>query len=189
MIQEIKSKAPLSGYAIERVYTLDQSLKAITNESLPLPSESDVRVGWDWRHLKPTVLEVKLLLGLDADTSHPFWAWVETVGTFHVIGSPKVPIEEFVKLQAVAILLPYARQYLANLTVNTLAGAWHLPSIDVQAMMAQFDPEKTTGARQTREGKLFIPPPAATTVQKAPIGKKARRKTKAPAKRRPLKKG
>jgi preprotein translocase subunit SecB len=167
MTQEVKSKAPLSGYAIERVYMLEQSLKTISRNQLPLPKESDVSFGWDWRHLKPGVFEVKLILGLEPDTSHPFTAWVTTVGTFQVSGSPKVPVEEFVRLQAVAILLPYARQYLANLTVNTLSGACHLPSLDVQDMMTQFDPNKTTGARQMREGKTsLLPEPSPTRSDK-----------------------
>ncbi len=182
MTQEVKSKAPLSGYAIERVYTLEQSLRPIKSDALPLPNESDVNFGWDWRYLKPGVLEVKLVLGLEPDTTHPFEARITTVGTFIVTGEPKVPIEEFVRLQAVAILLPYARQYLANLTVNTLTGPMHLPSLDVQVMMARFDPEKTTGAHQRREGQQFLAAPKAPSGQTraipGPTTKRRKRKAK-----------
>jgi hypothetical protein len=61
-------------------------------------------------------------------------------------------MERFAALHAVAILLPYARQYLTNLTVNTLAGAYYLPAVNTVELMKGFDPSKTTAASQRVDG-------------------------------------
>jgi preprotein translocase subunit SecB len=142
---------PLSGYNLLRVYLRSAELKAV-----PPPSEAkshNVSFGWDWRFLKePRAFEVLLTLAIEPSKEHPYSASVEAVGRFRQNSdAPAVEFERFVTLQAVAILLPYVRQYLTNLTVNTRAGAYYLPSVNVAELMKGIDLSESTGASQLAE--------------------------------------
>ena len=137
---------PLSGYAISGVHTISQVLqpKEATDSA-----EGGVRFGWDWRQVEQDVFEVLIRLAVEPAAARPYSASVELVGRFRqTVPSPSVPREEFASLQAVAILLPYARQFLATLTLSTASGAYHLPSVNVAALMQGFDVKATTGAGQ-----------------------------------------
>jgi len=144
---------PLSGYALLDVYTYEQSLKPYDGNKKP-PIETEVSFGWDWRYVTTDIFEVKLLVSITPTVDKPLSASSTLVGTFRVSGTPRIPLESFVTLQAVAILLPYARQYLANLTVNTLGGAFHLPSINVEELMTRFDLTKATATSQKENGDI-----------------------------------
>lgn len=152
------ASALTSGYSIANVYILEQSLVPATADALTGASEEgDLTVGWDWRHVQTDVFEVKLELLKAPGRRRPYTAAVTTVGTFQRAGNPSVSLHEFVRVQAVAILLPYGRQFLATLTGNTPPGPVHIPTLNVVAMTQSFDPEKATGFRQERESA----PPAS----------------------------
>lgn len=171
---------PASGYAILKVYTSAQSLEVKDIDTLPIGT-LDVKFGWDWRYVAADTFEVKVSIVLEPEKSRPFSASTTVVGVFRRVGdSHKVTLRNFVGLQAVAILLPYARQYIANLTVNTMTGAFNLPTVNVVALMADFDPEKTTGAHQEKDGQ--IPDGSVKAAPKA-LKKEQRKKLS------PLKKG
>jgi len=141
---------PLSGYSIQQVYASHLSFDARPSKNLPdIPVDDEF--GWDWRLVSDGEFEVRITVSIGAAKNRALVASTTVVGRFSSSGTPNVPVEKFVGLQAVAILLPYARQYLAAATVNSPTGAFHLPTINVVELMKNFDPDKTTAARQRAE--------------------------------------
>jgi preprotein translocase subunit SecB len=159
----VTKNVPLSGFSILKVYAVEMSLHAEDAENLPAGT-LDVNFGWDWRYVSADTFEVKISVALKPEKSRPFSVSTTLVGVFRKVGdSSKLSLQEFTKLQAVAILLPYARQYLANLTVNTVTGAYNLPTVNVVGLMANFDISKTTGASQEKDGQIPIDRPVKTS--------------------------
>jgi preprotein translocase subunit SecB len=141
---------PLSGYAIVKIYMTSAELK-LKQPTNPEVTEPVVNFGWDWRrgNTDKSVFEVRISLAMEPVKERPYYAAVDAVGRFRKIGQSSVlPVEQFAALQAVAILLPYARQHLTSLTVNTLPGAYYLPSLNVVELMKGFDISKTTAAKE-----------------------------------------
>ena len=140
---------PLSGYVIVSVYTAGQHLELKDSDA---PDSDDVQFAWDWRLLEQDLFEVLVRLGIEAVKERPYAASVELVGRFRRMSSvTSVELIKFAHLQAVAILLPYARQALASLTLMTEPGAYHLPSVNVVALMEDFNAKDATGAKQLEE--------------------------------------
>ena len=137
---------PLSGYAIREVYATRMSYQLRSASESGATSGED-EFGWDWRVVSDAEFEVRITVTVGAP-SHPLTADATVVGRFARSGAPTVGMEEFASLQAVAILLPYARQYLAAVTTNAPTGTFHLPTVNVVELMKNFDPGKTTAARQ-----------------------------------------
>lgn len=137
---------PVSGYTILAVYTTTQELKPVAPEKLT--EQEQVAVSWDWRWLERRVLEVRLGIRVD-DRNRGAHFSSDCVGRFHQVeDTPAVDLEEFVSLQAVAMLLPYLRQYLSLLTLNTLAGSYLLPSLNVTELRKDFNLSGATGKKQ-----------------------------------------
>lgn len=138
---------PLSGYSIITVYSTNQELR---HKDAGEPAEhGSLRVGWDWRWVEHRVFEVSISVALEPAPSRDEFSIVNAVGRFRQVGESQTPtLEEFVRLQAVAILLPYARQFLTSLTANSIYGAYYLHTLNVVQLTKDFDPAKTTGARQ-----------------------------------------
>lgn len=144
-----KQNSPLSGYAIVKVYQTSAQLKPVPPGEIKGDGEG-ASFSWDWRWgASVAAFEVRLTVSLEAAAERPYSATVDAVGRFRQVGDkPAVAIEEFVRLQAVAIVMPYLRQHLTNLTVNTLSGPYFLPSINIAELMKDFDPKKATGATE-----------------------------------------
>ncbi len=156
-VQEI----PLSGYSILDVYATKLSY-AVRPSSTTSEGDGKDEFGWDWRIISDTEFEVRITITVGAPI-HQLTADTTVVGRFARSGTPTVGIQEFASLQAVAILLPYARQYLAAVTTNAPRGAFHLPTVNVVELMKNFDPSKTTAARQLAQA----PPAEGPEKQRA----------------------
>lgn len=151
MTRTTTESEPLSGYAITGVFVINQELKQVPDDAkLPEADEVDLTFSWDWRFSETRdVFEVMLGVSTTASQKRRYTTSVMVVGVFKQVGEvPSLPIKEFVALQAIAILLPYLRQHLAALTMATVAGAFHLPTINVMRLVKAFNPESTSGARQ-----------------------------------------
>jgi preprotein translocase subunit SecB len=137
---------PVSGYTILAVYTTKQLLEPLgPNES---GGQERVSISWDWRWLESRVIEVRLVFEIDAPNRRSRIS-ADCIGRFHQVeDSPSVDLDEFVSLQAVAMLLPYIRQYLSALTINTLVGPYILPSLNVTEIRKDFNFEAATGKGQ-----------------------------------------
>lgn len=159
-----RHELPLSGYAIEKVYTTDQHFQY--KEPGDEDVHSQVDIGWDWRLLLPaqeeTRFEVRLSASVEPSTERTELISASIAGRFRLVDpSPTVPVADFVRLQAPAILLPYVRQVLSHLTMMSYYGTYYLPPINVVELMQDFDPANTTGARQLAEFAEALKPPRA----------------------------
>lgn len=137
----------LTGYSIVIVYTPTVELHMTSPDKAV--DAADVQFGWDWRRGDEDIFEVQIRLSMEPVKSRPYKANVVTVGRFRQTDeNPSVSVEDFVALQAPAVILPYARQCLASLTAGTPFGAFHLPLINTSELMERFDLNAATGAKQ-----------------------------------------
>jgi preprotein translocase subunit SecB len=145
-------KQPFSGYAITRVYSTHLEMHA-QEPSEDATRHDAVGFGWDWRWIEERrAFEVRISLVVEPSAHRHQYAAANTIGQFRLVDeAPAIPIEEFARLQAVAILLPYARQFLTELTGNSLHGPYYLPSLNVHQLMEGFDPAKATAANQVTQ--------------------------------------
>ncbi len=140
---------PTSGYRIHRIYSVRQSQELVT--VVPgevLPNARDVTFAWDWRILDP---QFEVLLGLtigpDATSSERL--------AYHVVGSfelseeaPSVPLEQFVVRNAIATLLPFVREGLAQLSSRGPFETYYLPQINATTLAERFNYAAATGSNQ-----------------------------------------
>lgn len=143
---------PLSGYALERVYSLSQCLEhkePATDDPAP-----GVNIGWDWR-IAPgdgITFEVKMSASVEPSEERDDLIRADVIGLFHMVDeTPSVPVSQFVRLHAAAILLPYLRQLLSTLTSMSYHGPYYLPAVNVSELMNDFDENHATGARQLKQ--------------------------------------
>ncbi len=152
------SDLPLTGYSIERIYAIELVLceKEATEE--PTENRGQLGFGWDWRSLDSDRFEVRISVAIEPTTARDEFARVSLVGRFRRLsGTPTVGLKDFVSLQAPAILFPYARQALANLTAQSIYGQLHIPPVNVARLMKGFDWEASRGAKQLKESDHETP--------------------------------
>jgi len=138
---------PESGYSILKVYAGEQVIRPRVPDD-DKGEKGTASFGWDWRRLPvEREFEVVLSLVIHPNQQRPEYVRVSTVGRFEIVGdTPSVSFDDFVAQQAVAILLPYARQFISGLTANSVFGCFYLPTINVAKLMAGVDRSKATGA-------------------------------------------
>lgn len=163
-------KLPQSGYFLDKVYANHQHLLVKRPPSDAAPQEG-VIFGWDWEIIGDRQFEVRLQVGIDPTPARFEEARITVSGRFRVgEGEPAVTFENFVKIQAVAILFPYARETLTTLTSHGFYGAYYLPSVNVVKLMADKDFSQTVGAKQLRDGRAFLPGALAPAQAALPAG-------------------
>lgn len=159
---------PLSGYALSGVFTKMQELR---EKDLPADKERQgaINVGWDWAFVGDEAFDVEVSVSVEPTKERPEYFATAVVGRFRQLGqAPSVELEKFAHLQAVAILLPYVRQVLSNLTsLSPYGNAFYLPSLNVVNMMKDFDPKNATGANELHEREKKRLPSKSTDGQKA----------------------
>ena len=106
------NELPQSGYLLEHLYANDVHLSV----KRPEENSSDtgqILFGWDWEIIDPTSFEVRVKLGFDPSPERFEQVRLTLSGRFRVSAdTPSVGFQDFVKLHAVAILFPYARELL-----------------------------------------------------------------------------
>jgi preprotein translocase subunit SecB len=143
-----RRQSPLTGYALLNVYTTLLELRQESAAEGSNATDAAVSFAWDWRVLPKGVFEVRIHITVAPSSERHEHMAIHLVGRFQQVGEPSVQLEDFVRLQAVAILMPYVRQCLSSLTLNSAYGAYYLPPINVMELMKGIDSGKTTGARQ-----------------------------------------
>ena len=140
---------PESGYAVKQVYAGEQLVRP-QNPNEAGQDAGNASFGWDWRRVPGAEREFEVIVSLTIHPNElrPELAKVATVGRFEIVGEkPAVSFEDFVAIQAVAILLPYPRQFISNLTANSPLGCFYLPTINVLKLMEGVDRSKATGVQ------------------------------------------
>jgi preprotein translocase subunit SecB len=157
---------PLSGYSIEKIYVQHQVLE--DKRAGPEREHGQVGLGWDWRFLPTNPeprFEVRLRVSVEPSAERDDYVSVSLVGRFKIeVPSPTVPLKDFVRFQAVAIMMPYARQHISALTSASYYGTYYLPSINVAEAMKDFDFAQTTGASQLQDLSNTVHSPSETML-------------------------
>ena len=142
----MSSPLPASGYTIEKVYSTHQSLATQHGD---YSREGNINIAWDWWRIDESLFEVSLTVSIEPGKSRAERLEATVIARFKQAGNqPSVAREEFVRLQAPAILLPYVRETLSSLSSHGFFGPYYLPSINVYNLMQGFNASIATGARQ-----------------------------------------
>jgi hypothetical protein len=174
---------PQTGYILERIYTNWQRLEV----AQPKPDADDPGgwiFGWDWNIRGERTFEVVVSLGMEPTPGRHEKISVSAVARFSVGGGTQsAGFDEFVKLQAVAILFPFAREMVSSLTTKSFFGPVLIPPVNIVKLMEGKDPSLATGFKQLKEGQSlgFLPPsqvqaPEVKSGETQPETKKGRRK-------------
>lgn len=100
---------------------------------------------------EPTTAEVQLKLSVEpASAPPPFFAEVVVAGRFSYADEKNLNLDAFVSNQAPALLFPFAREAIANLTVRTRFGPVLIPPVNVRALIEQ-DEQSVSVASAGRE--------------------------------------
>lgn len=144
-----KSESIESGYVLEALFFPLQQL-------VPIPADatleqSDISWGWDWRWNDADHFEVGLMLGMPPTANRPEKLEVAATAVFRVVGqSQTVKASNFAHVHAPALLFPYVRQVVDDLTSRSPYGRVLLPPTNVVALMVNFDPAEATGVKESR---------------------------------------
>lgn len=148
-----RREVPASGFHLLRVITVHQEYSLASEEEVG--AEGDNRrmtVNWDWSVSEDRQFDVFLGASIEGNQEAPERVNVGLVGEFVLDGSvPSMAFQTFVQTSAPAILFPYLRQIVSDLTGRGPYGPYYIPSVNVVRMMKQYDFDTTTGAGQLRE--------------------------------------
>lgn len=147
------TELPGSGFILEAVFSDQLEFRGqMVTDDLPDGIPGDINVSWDWRFAEDDRIEVSFQLGREPTRERPEFVHVSLIGVFKLIAGDKtIPLEKFVRLHAPALMMPYARETISNLTSRGAYGPFFLPPVNVVALMERFDLENTEGMRQLRE--------------------------------------
>jgi preprotein translocase subunit SecB len=149
------NKDTRSGYRVERVYVGSQEYRLVDPESAADVVDVDDRqvdFGWDWRPVAPRKFEVIVDLALEPTKQAPEKANVRLIGLFEAAeGQPSIPFVDFVKLNASAILFPFAREVVSTMTGRGPFGAFHIHPLNLVALLMETPVESTTGWKYLHE--------------------------------------
>jgi preprotein translocase subunit SecB len=144
-----------AGYRIERIYAAEQSYVIVADPETPRAAvvvDRQISFNWDWRPVSPLRFEVAISLSGEPTTEIPEQIAVRIVGVFSAeSANVNVPLGEFLRVNAPAILFPFAREVISTLTGRGPFGTFHLNPVNVPALLAGFDFSASTGHRFLRE--------------------------------------
>ena len=144
-----------SGYHVERVYVGSQEYRLVDPESARDVASSDDRnvdFGWDWRPVGARKFEVIVDLEVEPTKQAPEKAQVRLIGLFEAAeGEPSIKFSDFVKLNASAILFPFAREVISAMTGRGPYGAFHVHPLNLVALLKDTPIENTTGWKYLEE--------------------------------------
>lgn len=138
-----------SGYVLEGLVFPIQVVSAAADDEAA--ESTEVSWGWDWRWNDRDHFEVGLLFGASASRVRPETIQVAVTASFRIVGEVQsVAIGAFAHVHAPALIFPYIRQVVDELTSRSPHGRLLLPPTNVVALMAGFDAAEATGAGQER---------------------------------------
>lgn len=144
-----------AGYRIEKIYVAEQAYLIVADPELPRTAavvERQISFNWDWRPVSPLRFEVAITLSGEPTTEIPEKITVRVVGLFSAESATvNVPLGEFLRVNAPAILFPFAREVISTMTGRGPFGAFHLNPVNVPALLAGIDVSASTGHRFLRE--------------------------------------
>lgn len=107
--------------------------------------------GWDWQWRNHDHFEVGLLFSAPPLDARPEKVQVSVNAVFRVVGDIQtVPIAQFAHGHAPALVFPYIRQVVDELTSRSPYGRVLLPPTNIVALMASFDATEAAGNKRER---------------------------------------
>ncbi len=150
-MNETTTAAPKTGYVVERIFANELRFVGVPNADELPENDSKLQFGWDWNLEADHRFTVRFLIELKPSRERPENVHVAMAAVVRRDGNPTVPLTDYVKLHAPALLLPFLRETIASLTGRGLHGAFYLPPINVASIMRGVDLEQTEGMKQIRE--------------------------------------
>jgi preprotein translocase subunit SecB len=149
------NEVPTSGFRLLRVVTIHQEYSIVSGEEIASETEArGLTVNWDWSVSKDRQFDVFLGADLAGNQEAPETVNVGVIGEFAIAGvATSMAVRSFVQTAAPAIMFPYLRQIISDLTGRGPYGPYYLPSVNVVRMMQRYDFEATRGAHQLRENQ------------------------------------
>jgi len=138
-------------FALDRVYALRQSCQPV-QETEDLPEKTDIQFGWNWRVLDPSIFDVAISLVVSPSEERPDAIVAEVVGVFRYVSGEGsgVTFQNFVRENAPAILIPYAREIVSSMTSRSYHGTMYLPPINVHKVFEGISSAGGLGDEQIR---------------------------------------
>jgi preprotein translocase subunit SecB len=140
-----------SGYAIGRVYAVQMRYDVHAGDLISGgAARADTRrlfnIGWDWKISGRRAFDVVIAVHVHPSPDTPDEANVSVAASFQAADGPlSVSPREFVRYHAPAILLPFAREMLADLTRRGPFGPFLLMPLNLPAVMATMDESRSSG--------------------------------------------
>jgi preprotein translocase subunit SecB len=146
----IDHKGTETGFVLEKVAFPKQSYAAVpVGEGLP--KDQPMKWGWDWRWLAHDRFEVAVTLRVEPSSTRPETVEVTALGVFRLQGQAQtVDLKSFAYGNAPAILFPYVRQAIYDLTGRGLSGPQLLRPMNVAVLMKMVPEDKAQGVAQKR---------------------------------------
>lgn len=173
---EKESDKPV-GYQLQDTYTTRQDQRMVGDDEAEEPEEDrDVGFYWDWRLVDEYMggvddefadvegvwfdIAIGVQVGPSQDDHNRYQATL--VGRFFGSLEEQVPLHDFVQLNGVAMLLPYLRQCVSNLSDWGPGPEYYLPVVNVKQLMEPISLDSSSGWQQLREvpdlaAKLGVP--------------------------------
>ncbi len=114
-------------YSLEGIYLIESKfdVNLSNGENKKDKSKYEIKTGYD--HQDNTL---KVYVGIDFESSE-FTASISMVGIFKVEKEPQeLPLQQFAEINAPAIIYPFIREHLANLTMKAGMKAVLLPPVN-----------------------------------------------------------
>ncbi|MHB1095585.1 MAG: protein-export chaperone SecB [Gemmatimonadaceae bacterium] len=148
-----------AGYRIEKVYVAEQSYRIVADQEKPnvdATAERKIAFGWDWRPIGAKRFEVVITVTVEPSKDFPEHVSVRLIGLFTVDdGALSIGFAEFLRVNAPAILFPYAREIISTMTGRGPFGTFHLNPINVPSLLADIDITVSTGHKVLRDDLDF----------------------------------
>lgn len=110
-----------------------------SDEQEPVAGDSDFSFGWRATDTSDTRFDVAISIGLPATQTRRCTVEVVTVGHFEMEGEHRTLAKDaFQRGNAAAILFPYAREMIDDLTRRSPFGRVQLPPMNVQYLMKEY---------------------------------------------------
>ena len=143
---------PVGPFRLTRIYAVLQEQGVVNPGTVASATAASIRFLFDWQFPQERVVEVLIGIELDAYSKRPEYDKVKIAGRFELNGDvPEDELLRFVRTNAPAILFPYARETLSNLTGRGPFGKYLLPPLNVLVLMKDLDDSNTRGMEQLRE--------------------------------------
>src|SRR3712207_5020027 len=118
-------------YKLERVYTNLLSLVVVSPTSELSAGDPGVVFGWDWSIAAADLFDVALTVALEPTTERLERVAIRINGRFRIGDKPsKVQFKDYIRFNAPALLMPYARELLSTLTGRGFYGPYFLQPVN-----------------------------------------------------------